>query len=281
MTTTFAQHNNYSSTVVQFDEPVMEKRNVGGGGGGKKKKPPLKRQSTFTLEEDEEDWDQNGDLLSGTHHAGGIRAILERANADFVFPEEVKAYISSHFRMIREENDNLRRSLKEKSRQLDKMAKDHQRCGEIENRMEKAERKLKSTIEQLEKEKAKVKNMAKRIKELNNESGGGVEHNIDSASGVLWYGVRPPPQQQQQQHPPIGNNSGNRDAQSPPDEQGYFSRPPSSLATVDLDESSSEKRNPEKKVKALKNQVQAHKEEIDLLNEVHFLTRRHLESRIV
>ena len=230
---------------LRFDEPVVTRTHVEVG-GGRKKPPPLVRQSTFVLDDDNDN--NSADLLSSTQHAGGIKAILEKANSEFVFPDEVKAYISSHFRMIREENDNLREALKDKSKQLDRLAKEHQHCRVNANDLERVEKKLKSTSDLLEKEKAKSKNMAKRIKEMG-ESG---------EADVQWFGIKPPP----------SGPSPNRDVNSPPDEQGYFSRPPSSLQTIDLEDSASDKKHADKKVKALKGQVQAQKEEIEQLKEI-------------
>ena len=56
-------------------------------------------------------------------HAGGIKALLDKANKghDFVFPPEVKAYIVSHFRMIREENLKLNQSLEKANNQLNQV----------------------------------------------------------------------------------------------------------------------------------------------------------------
>jgi hypothetical protein len=119
--------------------------------------PPLKRQDTFVVEDDSDGTD-NGDLLDGTLHAGGIRALLENANSKFVFPDEVKAYISSHFQMIRDENEGLRKSLESKTKKLDRMREEHTNCRETARRMEEAERKL-------DKEKMKTKMMSKRLKE--------------------------------------------------------------------------------------------------------------------
>ena len=98
---------------------------------------------------------QNKDPLSSTLHAGGIKALLDKANKghDFVFPPEVKAYIVSHFRMIREENLKLNQS-------LEKAEEDHRETSES----------LKATKGQLEREKAKNKAMLKRLKDENSKS---------------------------------------------------------------------------------------------------------------
>ena len=68
--------------------------------------------------------------------------MLENANAQFVFPDEVKAYISSHFQMIREENDSLRKSLSRRTKQLDKMRHEHRDCERNSRKLGEAEKKL-------------------------------------------------------------------------------------------------------------------------------------------
>ena len=61
------------------------------------------RRNTYVIDKVNDD---STDLLSSTAHIGGIKAFLEKANKgqEFRFPPEVKAYITSHFQMIRDEN---------------------------------------------------------------------------------------------------------------------------------------------------------------------------------
>ena len=61
------------------------------------------RRNTYVIDKVNDD---STDLLSSTAHIGGIKALLEKANKghEFQFPPEVKAYITSHFQMIRDEN---------------------------------------------------------------------------------------------------------------------------------------------------------------------------------
>ena len=96
--------------------------------------------------------------------------MLDKANKghDFVFPPEVKAYIVSHFRMIREENLKLHQS-------LEKAAEDHRETTEN----------LKAIKGQLEREKAKNKAMLKRLKVA--ESNNATNHNsVDESQDVIW-----------------------------------------------------------------------------------------------
>ena len=115
--------------------------------------------------------DQNKDPLSSTLHAGGIKALLDKANKghDFVFPPEVKAYIVSHFRMIREENLKLNQS-------LEKANEDQRETSEN----------LKAIKGQLEREKAKNKAMLKRLKVENNSGHSGSTSNPNSEPGCCY-----------------------------------------------------------------------------------------------
>ena len=85
--------------------------------------------------------------------------MLDKANKghDFVFPPEVKAYIVSHFRMIREENLKLNQSLEATESQLNEVKAQNKELKESgEN--------VKAIKSQLEREKAKNKAMMKRLK---------------------------------------------------------------------------------------------------------------------
>ena len=107
----------------------------------------LKRRNTFVIDNVAQE-----DLIL---QKGGLKALLSKKSQDnFVFPPEVKAYINSHFRMIREENLRLSQSLEKSNNQL----KELRQGAEHEND-------LKSLKAQLEREKAKNKAMLKRLKE--------------------------------------------------------------------------------------------------------------------
>ena len=126
------------------------------------------RRNTYVIDKVSEDFDfggNNEDLLSSTLHAGGIKALLDKANKghDFVFPPEVKAYIVSHFRMIREENHRLNQSLDKATTQL-KQFKTQQ------DELRQASENLRTIKGQLEREKAKNKVMLKQLKTTAPES---------------------------------------------------------------------------------------------------------------
>ena len=101
--------------------------------------------------------------------------MLDKANKghDFVFPPEVKAYIVSHFRMIREENLKLHQS-------LEKAAEDHRQTTEN----------LKAIKGQLEREKAKNKAILKRLKVAENCNANANNQNSvnheETSQDVIW-----------------------------------------------------------------------------------------------
>ena len=125
------------------------------------------------------------DLLSTSMHVGGIKALLEKANKgqDFQFPPEVRAYITSHFQMIRSENKKLNQS-------MDNLKSDIQQYQVVEKEFKSQKREviqlqdqLKAIQSQLEREKAKNKAMMKKIKlEANNNN-----NNSNNNDDVIWF----------------------------------------------------------------------------------------------
>jgi hypothetical protein len=71
----------------------------------------VSRRNTYVIDkvEDDDKTIREEDLLSSTLHTGGIKALLDKANKGqhFVFPSEIRDYISSHFRWLK----NIRKSL--------------------------------------------------------------------------------------------------------------------------------------------------------------------------
>lgn len=123
----------------------------------------LKRRNTFVIDTVA----QEDSILN----AGGLKALLQKkGHLDFTFPAEVKAYINSHFRMIREENLRLSQSLEKSNNQLKELKAKPQQNHEND---------LKSLKAQLEREKAKNKAMLKRLKNSNQD---GSNQNND----VIW-----------------------------------------------------------------------------------------------
>lgn len=192
-----AEQNGLGGLV--YDEEAEQKRSVGSNNSHRNKDrrsrsrpPPLERQDTFTIDDGDnvvKNWRHrsqkghgNKDLLDSTLHTGGIRAILEKANAEFVFPTEVKNYIRSHFDMIKEENEMLRKGLEQKTYQLDKMADAHRDCKAVRRDRDEAASRLKHVTAQLEREKAKSKAMSRRIKEAETS-------NDNNGGDVIWMGA--------------------------------------------------------------------------------------------
>ena len=117
------------------------------------------------------------DSINDTH---GLKALLQKkGHENFVFPPDVKAYINSHFRMIREENLRLSQSLEKANNQLKELKKG---SSASVLKAEKAEKPLhedlKSLKNQLEREKAKNKAMLKRLR-LN-------ENQNQNQAEVIW-----------------------------------------------------------------------------------------------
>ena len=118
------------------------------------RRPPLVRQDTFVVEEGDE-------LAARNQNGNNIEAILDGSNSS----DDVKRYLANHFKMIREENERLRTGLREKSAQLDQIATEHQECKSVKKELRKVAADLESAEKQLERERIKVRVMAKKMKE--------------------------------------------------------------------------------------------------------------------
>lgn len=128
------------------------------------------------------------DLLSTSMHVGGIKALLEKANKgqDFRFPPEVRAYITSHFQMIRSENKKLNQS-------MDNLKSDIQQYQAVEKEFKSQKREviqlqdqLKAIQSQLDREKAKNKAMMKKIK-LEAANNFNNNNNTNNNDDVIWF----------------------------------------------------------------------------------------------
>lgn len=171
-----------------YHEEKEEKEEVGGRRWRKDRrdpsksprssKPRLQRQSTFIIEGRETSRYRGKHQLNSTLDTGGIRAIMQNVNKQYVLPTDVNNYISSHLRMIRDENEALRRNLEEKSYQLDKIARAHQNCKDLSRDVNKLTRQLGQVTSQLDKEKAKTRTLMRRLKEDDNEE-----------DNIVWFGM--------------------------------------------------------------------------------------------
>ena len=133
----------------------------------------LVRQKTFVL--DKRTSFENEEMAS-SHE--GIATILD------LLPNNLKPYISMHFRMIREENEDLLQVLEEKEKVLENLKKDHAKCKENEKVSAKMRRELKNVTSQYEREKAKSRAIIKQLKLSEN-----VPQTIGDDTDLIWYGM--------------------------------------------------------------------------------------------
>ena len=207
-----------AKTPIHYNEEEEEEaKEVGSANRGDdgddnegQERPRLIRQGTFTIDDDDNETDEENKpnrsktatlrrrrgthdlgrdhLLSSTLHAGGLRDLLDRANADrggVAFPPEVKAYIASHFRMIRDENESLRRTLDERTRQLDRMSRSGEEGAALRREAAAAEARARQAETQLERERAKTKAMSRRMKQRQEEEDDlGIDMYIDGVTNV-------------------------------------------------------------------------------------------------
>lgn len=164
-------------------------------------RPKLIRQDTFTVKKGEEYIPQSNrtrPVTPNIKNQVGIRNILNGTNGNTNgLPDEIKNYLTNHFHMIKQENEDLRHSLKQKSKQLDQIADEHHKCRYLERDLGKCEDKLKQITTQLEKEKAKTKLLTRQMKA--NENG-------DGDTGIVFYGVPPPNKANNERGSPESNN---------------------------------------------------------------------------
>lgn len=134
------------------------------------------RRNTYVIDKVIEDRlmsdnNNSGDLFSTTLHTGGIKALLDKANKgqDFVFPPEIRDYISSHFRMIRDENLKLNQSLDSATNELNRVrSQKHEHKAALDNELRELRENLKATNVQLDRERAKNRGILKKLKNGSN-----------------------------------------------------------------------------------------------------------------
>ena len=192
----------------------------------------LKRRNTFVIDNVAQE-----DSIVKTK--GGLKAFL-KGQQDFVFPPEVKAYINSHFRMIREENLRLSQSLEKSNNQLKELRPEH-------------ENDLKSLKAQLEREKAKNKAMLKRLKEDQQS------HNDQ----VIWMS-----QKQQQQSYNNNENEQQNNVRSTENAEPRNSRPSTTIISAKVDQAA------DRKVKLLNKTVKNLRMEIAELQKQNYTMKQ-------
>lgn len=131
----------------------------------------LSRQNTFVLEgrptpEIEEMGPSND----------GMKVVLDH------LPESLQPYISMHFQMIREENEDLLQMLEAKEEEMQSIKFEHQKCLDDKKALAKLKKDFDKLNAQHEREKNKTKAMIKTIKEQQNSSNG-------TNKDLIWFGM--------------------------------------------------------------------------------------------
>ena len=133
----------------------------------------LVRQNTFVLEE--RITSENEDVSLDD---GGVSTILD------LLPDNLKPYISMHFKMIKEENADLLELLEEKDRRLEDLKEEHDKCVDNDKALLKVRKNSEKLTSQYEREKSKTKALMKQLKLSNNLKPPGGDNNE-----LIWYGV--------------------------------------------------------------------------------------------
>ena len=133
----------------------------------------LLRQKTFLV--DKRASPNNEEMVSSRE---GIATILE------LLPSNLKPYISMHFLMIREENEDLLQLLEEKEGALEKLKEVHAKCQENEKTSYELKKCLKHVTSQYEREKFKTRAILRRLKlsKKHNQS-------LETDNDLIWYGI--------------------------------------------------------------------------------------------
>ena len=131
----------------------------------------LSRQNTFVLEgrptpENEEMGPSND----------GMKVVLDH------LPENLQPYISMHFQMIREENEDLLQMLEAKEEEMQSIKFEHQKCLDDKKALAKLKKDFDKLNAQHEREKNKTKAMIKTIKEQQNSSNG-------TNKDLIWFSM--------------------------------------------------------------------------------------------
>ena len=131
----------------------------------------LSRQNTFVLEG--RPTPENDEMASPNE---GMTVVLDH------LPDNLKPYISMHFRMIREENEDLLQMMESKEEELENIKFEHQKCLDNEKALERLKKDFEKLNSQHEREKVKTKAMIKNLKEQQNTSKG-------TNKDLVWYGM--------------------------------------------------------------------------------------------
>ena len=131
----------------------------------------LSRQNTFVLEG--RPTPENEELGASND---GMRVVLDH------LPENLQPYISMHFQMIREENEDLLQMLEAKEEEMQSIKFEHQKCLDDKKSLAKLKKDFDKLNAQHEREKNKTKAMIKTLKEHENSNNG-------SNKDLIWFGI--------------------------------------------------------------------------------------------
>ena len=131
----------------------------------------LSRQNTFVLEG--RPTPENDELMQNNE---GMTVVLDH------LPENLKPYISMHFRMIREENEDLLQMLEVKEEEMQSIKFEHQKCLDNEKALAKLKKDFEKLTSQHEREKMKTKAIIKSLKDQQNS-------NNASNKDLIWFGM--------------------------------------------------------------------------------------------
>ena len=131
----------------------------------------LSRQNTFVLEG--RPTPENDELMQ---HNEGMTVVLDH------LPETLKPYISMHFRMIREENEDLLQMLEVKEEEMQSIRFEHQKCLDNEKALAKLKKDFEKLNSQHEREKMKTKAIIKSLKDQQNS-------NNATSNDLIWFGM--------------------------------------------------------------------------------------------
>ena len=131
----------------------------------------LSRQNTFVLEG--RPTPENDELMQNNE---GMTVVLDH------LPENLKPYISMHFRMIREENEDLLQMLEVKEEEMQSIKFEHQKCLDNEKALAKLKKDFEKLNSQHEREKMRTKAIIKSLKDQQNS-------NNATSNDLIWFGM--------------------------------------------------------------------------------------------
>ena len=107
-----------------------------------------------------------------------------------LLPSNLRPYISMHFQMIREENEDILQLLQEKENRIEYLMREHGKCEIKDKRLIQVEKELKNIKSQYERENAKNKSMIKKLKAMQSKCNNNLTTNNNGGDcELIWYGL--------------------------------------------------------------------------------------------